>query len=327
MRGRATLLALATSVVALALGLAILEGGVRLLEMAGFFAVPVFANPGDTPLTRRSENPILGWELDPSAPGVNSAGFRDQELALGKHPDRTRIALLGDSVAFGYGLPPDQGVADRLEAELGEGYEVLNCGVVGYNTQQTAELYARSVRPFQPDVVVLLYVLNDAVPAAQMIAFLNRVAQKPSATGPAPPAGLHALARLGEAFERLRGLDPEELAPYVHESHEDEASWSTVDAGLARIGSIAREDGAGLLLAITPHFFDLDDYAFADVHEQVALAARLQGFAVVDLRQSLRGTHPVALRLDPGDVTHPSPLGHQLMAAAIARELRRSSSP
>jgi lysophospholipase L1-like esterase len=317
----------ALALASFAVGLAILEGGVRLLESIGFFLPPVVATGAEESVTRRSDDPGLGWELDPAAAEVNSAGFRDDELPPSEPPGRRLVALLGDSVAFGQGLPRDQAVADRLESELGDGWDVLNCGVGGYNTGQSAELYERRVRPLGPDVVVLLYVLNDAIPAERMLAIANLVALQRAEPGPAAPLGLHSLARLGDALARLRGLDPERIAPYVHETHRDEETWRSVEAGLARIGAVARADGAELLLAITPLFVDLDDYAFADVHAQVARAAAREGFAVLDLREALRGHDPALLRLERRDLIHPSPLGHRLIAQAIASELRRSASP
>jgi lysophospholipase L1-like esterase len=327
MRGRQALLALATLAISVAISVAMVEGAVRLLESAGFFPSAVFPDDPYVPRSRLSEYPILGWELDPSADDVSSAGFRDVEIPLRKRPGRTRIALLGDSVAYGHGLPREQAVADQLEVALGDGYEVLNAGVGGYNTEQEAEFYARRVRPFEPDVVVVLYVLNDAIPAERLLRIVALVATMREAPEPPAPLGLRALRRFGEAVERLRRRDPDQIAPYVHETHRDEQTWRTVEEGLARIGSIAREDGARLLLAITPFFFDLDDYAFADVHEQVAAAARREGFSVLDLREALRGHDPVSLRLDGRDVIHPNALGHRLMAQAIARELRRIAPP
>ena len=94
-----------------------------------------------------------------------------------------------------------------------------------------------------------------------------------------------------------------------------------IEGGLERIGSLAKADGARLLLAITPLFFDLDPYVFEDVHAQVADAGRRKGFTVLDLTPALRSHDARDLRLDPQDVTHPNALGHRVMAEAIAREI------
>jgi hypothetical protein len=67
------------------------------------------------------------------------------------------------------------------------------------------------------------------------VALLERITRESTAAEPAPQPGLHVLARLGEALERLRGLDLDRIAPCVHEAHRDDASWSSVEAGLARL--------------------------------------------------------------------------------------------
>ena len=311
------------AVVALTLvaAIAIVELGVRFLEqMVDYDENAVFADGAHQSETRRSRNPVLVWQLDPKGAEVNSEGFRDREVERAKTPGVVRVALLGDSIAFGHGLPVEQGVADQLELALGSGYEVLNFGVGGYNTRQTAELYATKARQFDPDVIVLLYVLNDALPAERMAALADLVAHMRSQPK-SPPLGLHIAGHLKRAIDGARGMDAEQTAPYVRETHGDEKTWSMVERGLGRIGSMAREDGARAVMAITPLFFELDPYAFTDVHEQIAAAGRRKGFEVIDLVPVLREHDPEELRLDPKDVSHPSPLGHRLIAEAIAAEL------
>jgi lysophospholipase L1-like esterase len=285
-----------------------------------------FADGAHQSETRESRNPVLVWELDPKGAEVNSEAFRDRETAREKTPGVVRVALLGDSIAFGHGVPVEQGVANQLELALGSEYEVLNFGVGGYNTRQTAELYATKARYFDPDVIVLLYVLNDALPARRMAALADLVADLRSRPKE-PPLGLHIAGHVKRAIEEARGSNAEETAPYVRETHGDERTWKMVVRGLGRIASIAREDEARAVMAITPLFFDLDPYAFRDIHEQVAEAGRRKGFAVIDLVPALRDVDERDLRLDPEDVSHPSPLGHRLIAEAIARELRAPPSP
>lgn len=316
-----------TLTLSLAVALVAVELAVRTVEhLTDFDESAVFADGAHQSETRRSANPVLVWELDPAGAEVNAAGFRDREVRRAPAPGVVRVALLGDSVAFGHGVPMEQGVADQLERALGTGYEVLNFGVGGYNTRQTAEHYVTRVRRYEPDVVVLLYVLNDALPAERMAALADLVAHirgQPES----PPLGLHLVSHASRGLDVLRGQDAEATAPYVRETHGQEHSWRMVERGLERIGLVAKEDGARLLLAIVPLLFDLDPYAFEDVHAQVADAGRRKGFAVMDLTGELRDYAPAALRLDPRDVSHPNALGHRLIAEALAPEVVRLSLP
>ena len=138
---------IAVLLLALLISVAIVEFGVRIFEdVVDYDEKAVFADGEHQAETRRSRNPVLVWELDPNGSEVNSEAFRDRETSREKVEGVVRVVLLGDSVAFGHGVPVEQDVADQLEVALGDGYEVLNFGVGGYNTRQTAELYASKAR-------------------------------------------------------------------------------------------------------------------------------------------------------------------------------------
>jgi hypothetical protein len=100
---------------------------------------------------------------------TNSDGLRGA-----KNYDRTtyagtrRIAILGDSYAFGYGCNDDQVVSAVLENALngappvaGRKWEVLNFGVSGYGQSEELILYRNKTRLYRPDTVILFYFEND----------------------------------------------------------------------------------------------------------------------------------------------------------------------
>lgn len=127
---------------------------------------------------RVSPNDTLGWELDPNDPLINADGFRGGEYDVGKS-DAIRIVVLGDSVTFGRGVPLESTYAKVLEYRLnredrdGLRYEVLNLAVGGYNTRQQLELYKTKGRKYEPDLLVIGFVLNDAIPKAEHLAALR----------------------------------------------------------------------------------------------------------------------------------------------------------
>ena len=125
-------------------------------------------------LHRFADNPRLVYELKPSFTGrmiesvsvrTNSLGMRDREYTLVKPPGVTRIAVVGDSVAFGGDMEVEQVFTEVLEAELNRAapgkYEVLNYAVAGYNSEQEEIVLREKVLPAAPDVVFLAYCLND----------------------------------------------------------------------------------------------------------------------------------------------------------------------
>jgi len=95
---------------------------------------------------------------------TNALGLREGPIAQ-KSPHRVRVLMLGDSVAFGWGVPVEDAVSRQLERELrgrnGVDIETINSGVPGYNTLQEALFLEAYGDTLQPDAVLLLYVDND----------------------------------------------------------------------------------------------------------------------------------------------------------------------
>jgi hypothetical protein len=122
---------------------------------------------------RRSTNPRLLFELRPGGVAhaeveyrVNSQGLRGPETTVDKPGGVRRLAVLGDSVAFGYWVAERDGFPRQLEGLLqgrtgGERVEVLDFGVPGYNLDQEIETLRAKALEFAPDVVVVAFCLND----------------------------------------------------------------------------------------------------------------------------------------------------------------------
>lgn len=113
-------------------------------------------------------NPDLGWENTRDAEGIflvekTPTKVRNNHEAMRNHEIGSkqgfRIAVQGDSVAWGYGVDNGDRFSDRLEEDLHA--EVLNFAVVGYGPVQHY-LQLPRVISYQPDLVVLSFTLyND----------------------------------------------------------------------------------------------------------------------------------------------------------------------
>lgn len=123
---------------------------------------------------RPCPNPRRVYEFVPSSRfrfigvpvSINSDGFRGREHAISKPTSTIRIVGLGDSVMFGWGVQEDESYLSIVEQDLngqqdGLRWEVINTGVPGYNTVMEVETLKDKGLKYQPDLVVINYVLND----------------------------------------------------------------------------------------------------------------------------------------------------------------------
>tara|TARA_B100001964_G_scaffold102168_1_gene114271 strand:- start:41 stop:1162 length:1122 start_codon:yes stop_codon:yes gene_type:complete len=165
---RRTLASVLLMCTSLFLTLGLLEIYVRLLVPES-----VFALAGN--IYSRVDTPGVGYTMLPDFQGTafgvhletNHLGFRGPDWELEKPAGVFRIALIGDSHAFGYGVHETEAVAQQLQKRLAERCqcEVLNFAVPGYNSHQELAVLEQYALSYQPDLVILQVTSNDDEPA------------------------------------------------------------------------------------------------------------------------------------------------------------------
>lgn len=106
----------------------------------------------------RVEAPKFSYRLE-----INDQGLRDRQHPYAKPEGVLRIVLLGDSLAYGWGVDNGLAFADLVERDLGPGVEVINLGVPGYSTDQELWMLQREGQRYAPDLVLECFILNDVV--------------------------------------------------------------------------------------------------------------------------------------------------------------------
>lgn len=98
---------------------------------------------------------------------INSLGLRDRELPA--HPGAYRIAVIGDSYTYGWGVESEQTwvrlVEDKLRAE-GYDVELINLGKPGSGPPFYAELAEKAIPVLHPDLVIVAMLQGNDLGAA-----------------------------------------------------------------------------------------------------------------------------------------------------------------
>jgi hypothetical protein len=118
-----------------------------------------------------SYSEVYGWDLRPGARlevrdlsiTIDQKGRRTAPHAPVPEGRRTRLLVLGDSLAFGLEVGDEETFSFRLQAD-GDDFEVLNWSVPGFGTDQALIKLQREGLAQRPDVVILSFCrANDLV--------------------------------------------------------------------------------------------------------------------------------------------------------------------
>ena len=259
---------------------------------------------------------------------INSRGLRDKEYLIPKPPVAYRILVLGDSVAFGDGIRAEDTFVKKLEESLnpnpaGKTVEVLNAGVRGYNTFQELGLLREMGLKYEPDLVLVAYVLNDAEPLhkqaglidrkySRLIRIKNFVKQH---------SYLYAFLRRNLELARHRVTPGEFLETYDRQFDPDNPGWMASKNSLEEMKILTDAGGIKLLVVVFPRLTGLGSnqiYPAQKIQDQVVLTARGLGIDTLDILPSLKGYDAESLKLTKTDTFHLNPRGNQIIAETLA---------
>ena len=285
---------------------------------------------------RLVDDPIINWRYVPGSHvqngrvinAYNSAGFRDIEHKISKPPGITRVVVLGDSLSEGYGVEWKYVFANFLQAELGRNHEVLNLAMGGLNTPQEIHLLAREGLRYQPDLVILNFVLNDCDFFTEYHAAQRYRAKKDSKidllnieVNPELKQYLKSSALIYFVKERLEDvmgrITGHEETNYYQRIWASEDNRQKIVAGFNKLQSLQKQNGFQAIVIIWPLLVKYSDYGFQPVHEWVIEQANLRGFSSIDLIDRFAKFSYRDLQISAEDSVHPNALGHKLGVEAF----------
>ncbi|MFN0074201.1 MAG: SGNH/GDSL hydrolase family protein [Chloroflexota bacterium] len=258
---------------------------------------------------------------------VNSQGLREADYSSRPAPNVVRLLMLGDSVTFGPGVKPEETFTKVLERRLkyddpSTVYEVLNAGVVGYNTIQEHTLFREVGSHYQPTVVVLTFLVNDLLDTFSIFDHQYEPGGRfaPIKLWLRRESHLYRLSQnaywqlAGDA--RRVGPPPEPVRPRVRLQERQ--------AEILRLRDTVQTSGAQLFLALYPD--NLQDRvspgadgASRSVREEMLAFVTQSAIPALDLTEAIGDirdprARQMRLREDP----HPSVQGHEAIGNALA---------
>ena len=275
---------------------------------------------------------------------INSHGMRGPERGPAKPAGVRRVLVLGDSVVFGLGLEDDaETLPAALEQELaertGRAVQCLDAAVCGWSPWQQQRFLEREGERWQPDLVLLGFVLNDVTERLGLVGFGGdgQGAQLASARTNAQHKWL-AESGLYLALRELAGWradrqDPaalraraNRLTPYhlmlEPDSERVREAWKPVLPELDSILAWCRARSLPLVLVLFPYTIQLTAPEANAPQRILADFARARGLPCLDLLPGLRAGQQRGALLPTDlffDGLHPTALGNQISAEEIAR--------
>ncbi|MGH7782256.1 MAG: SGNH/GDSL hydrolase family protein [Candidatus Binatia bacterium] len=307
-------------VVAILFGCVAMEGALRVMFAHSLdFSMEMWKYA--VQLKRPVANPQLSFSHAPNRSAflmgvpvtINSDGLRDREFSREKPPGVYRVMLLGDSTTFGWGVREEDTAAKFLERKLNEhvppGYnkvEVMNTGVGNYDTVQEVTYYETIGRTYHPDLVILVFFINDPepVPVETKGFLIDRS---------------YLIAFTTNRFDgvlRHAGVRPDWKKYYSSLYDNDRPGFQACKNALVSLANSTRNDGAQLLVAILPelHQINGDTYPFRAAHQKIKDALSTQQVPVVELIDGLKDQGPEeTLWVTPTD-DHPDAKANNLIS-------------
>jgi hypothetical protein len=263
---------------------------------------------------------------------VNARGYRGPEHPYEK-PPRTRILMLGDSIAFGPRVADGETFSALLESRSGS-FDVVNLAVEGYGTDQELLRLEHEGLRYHPDVVILNFcmtndVLNNASPTGT-----DEQVQKPYFTWEADGLRLHDehlrlswlqrieqwLADRSHLYRRAVALLPAraERTPAAEAAEGRRLGRQATELTfrlIRRIDEVTKRSGARLLVLLHP-----DEPAYrrgSRLLQEFCWTSLLEGIPVVDLGERYRAEGLTFDQVAADYQGHLTPLGHHFAADEI----------
>ena len=259
---------------------------------------------------------------------TNNDGLRTT-LPKERRPDTYRIALMGDSTVFGWGVEDGESIAAAAELLLHEqGFshvEVLNGGQPGYSTGMAGWLFREALSNYQPDLTIIFVSMHDF--NRTLISDLERVRGPTGVKASVRSFGVRHIALYEVLRRKIYPMaDRAQVLPH-EQSTEGRVPRVSSDERMEVLNEMnthASQWGGQVTLGFLPFYVDLlrgdtvPDAGRPGLNQALTWS-QSSGIPIYDLRRCCGpGGDDLTFEFDKG---HLNALGNQQVGHALAQQL------
>lgn len=258
---------------------------------------------------------------------LNSLYCRDDEWSEAKPPGIYRIAFVGDSFTYGWGIKDVRDrftdiIQHRFNQQVPGRVEVMNVAWGGWDSQSELGAIRDLLKPYDLDEIVLCYVPNDIETLLPLDG-----EDDPRAPRKSVYLNVESSFLVNHLYHRLfsprlpKGLS---YADWLEGGYRDPDIWTKQRQLLLDIIELCRQRNITLRVALFPLIWPMGQgYDSAALHTQLREFFAAHGISVIDLLPTLEAAAYDRLVLNRRD-PHPNELANRLFADAIWNALDRS---
>ncbi|MCH7597233.1 MAG: SGNH/GDSL hydrolase family protein [Planctomycetes bacterium] len=261
---------------------------------------------------------------------LNSLGCRDKEWSREKPEGVRRIAFVGDSFAYGWGIErvadrfPDR-VATRLEQAVPGSTEILNVAKPGWGTGDQIQPIADIIDVYAVDEIVLCYVAND----------IEKLLPTEDGFDPKrPPLPVlfnpDSSCLLNHLYQRIvvpRVATVRNYHDWLADGYADKGTWRNQQTLLGEIIRLCRNKQVTLRVVLLPFIRTSGEkFVTTQLHTTLRRFFETNGVPVVDLAPTISDVPAKKLVVNGYDA-HPNEQAHELFADAIWRAFYAPTQP
>ena len=262
---------------------------------------------------------------------LNSDKLRDREYPIEKGNNTIRIAGLGDSAAYGFGVKDiNNTVFKILESRLNKEkpanktYELINFAKPGYDVEDELNVLKEKALKYSPDIILVIYHLND------IENFDPELEKNHNQWLEIPKIGfiLRSISYLYYFFELntnrlILGLGiRENFENYLIKVYNSDINKETNKKYFKELADISKKKNIAVILTIAPLPYKIKNYPFTKSHDYLKDIADENNFYYVESLDSYKKYDSSELFVNKHDL-HPNELGHKLIADELYKLFKK----